>query len=116
MEKKVKNKFFDFALYKEGLKQLRLVSLIIIGLTCFVSLVTPIGTYLEMIEYNRTGIEIIHVPSSCSIINVAFVLAAPILTLNLFSFLTKRNACDYYHAFPQKRTCICIKQQQIAWF
>lgn len=102
-------KHFSFSLYLEGLKQLKLLGFISMGLVALVSILIPIGKYNDIKSYYEIAPntkEIVTVSGSCIFLFFIFVVIVPLLTLYLFSFLTKRNACDYYHSFPNTRGCI----------
>lgn len=102
-------KHFSFSLYLEGLKQLKLLGFISMGLIALISILIPIGKYNDIKSYYEIAPntkEIITIHNSCQFLFLIFVVIVPVLTLYLFSFLTKRNACDYYHSFPNTRGCI----------
>ncbi len=111
---------FDPGVYFECLRQLGLVALISFILINLVNILIPISIYInaasasnsEEVIYNSGNAASKIIKISCDATEICwylfaiFVIVAPLLTLIAFNFLTKRNACDYFHAFPQKRGCI----------
>jgi len=102
------NTIFNFKMYVDALKRMRLPGLLYIALTIFITIIIPIGNYLSYISYDEGNISQTTVPilSTFIYMALAYVLCAPSLTLSAFSFLTKRNGSDYFHSFPQTRKCI----------
>ncbi len=103
------NNHFNWGLYMEGLKQTTLISLISFVLINLISILSPIG---GMIVSSATAMgstiitEQVDIPFDCWHMYAIFIVVAPILALVTFNFLTKRNACDYFHSMPQKRGCV----------
>lgn len=105
--KSKKYTMLDIKLYKDALKQLRLIGLVSLGILLLISILLPIGYAVEMNNsiYQKLP-RVITATRACFPMYFIFTVFTPLMTLYLFSFLSKRNACDYYHAFPQKRGCI----------
>jgi len=114
---KIKNlSFINGKLYLDALKQLRLIGFICFGILSIFSVLIPIGTAIN--TYNSTFYDhasnvaiyvapiLVTTRESFFAMFFIFVLFTPLLTIYLFSFLTKRNACDYFHSFPQRRGCL----------
>ncbi len=100
--------YFSKNLYIQGLKKIRVsglaFSLVIILLNAFLPIIgiAENGSYSsnrvpELITYNM-------VVPFCLLIMVL----VPIIAHDMFSFLNERNQSDFYHAIPQKRTCVYI--------
>ncbi len=110
MQSNTKYNIFNFKMYIDALKQLRLIGFISLGLFLLITILMPVGDVLAIIESTKYGSELytqtISVQGRFSSLTLIYMFVVPILTLYLFSFLTKRNSCDYYHSFPQKRECI----------
>ncbi len=101
---------FNLRLFLEGLKRLRVVSMVVGILTVVASALVPIVT---MIEYRSrvsyVGSETVTVPETFVSVPAAIaVLAAPLFFLVLFSFLQKRTQSDFFHAIPYTRTCVYV--------
>ncbi len=94
-----------------------------IGLTALiilllVSVLLPIGNVIEETRWMRDMAEQgIHYTQNVRLLDLldinplllgSFCTATPLLLLYMFGFLTKRNACDFYHAIPQTRTCVFL--------
>lgn len=103
----MKNKIFNYKLYIDGVKQLKLIGTIsTIILSVFAGLIT-IGQLISSKRDTYDGIvydELILSLSDITPVNQAiYLLVVPVMCLLLFNFLTKRNQCDFYHALPLKR-------------
>ena len=103
---------FSFGLYKEGLKRTAFLSSLFLGIMLLGAVFTPIsaihisnvrieqGWFFEPLVVTGFGDNIT--------LFIAMFAFAPILTLYLFSFLNKRNSCDFYHSIPEKRETIFV--------
>lgn len=103
----MKRKWFSPALYAEGLRQLRLMGILFTALAGLIALFIPFGEFFSTLS-TKGGVQIQDV--TCTDMNpliiLSFCLVAPLLTLNLFSFLNKRESSDFYHAIPATRQCL----------
>ncbi len=116
------NNFFDKGLFLEATRQLKILGIVSVVLSAAASIIIPLYV-LIMILYNGSMIVMISgdLPfeffKECKnlisyhhiyqgFITLILLVYVPIACLMLFNFLTKRNACDYFHSFPQKRGCI----------
>ncbi len=109
-------KIFSKGLYAEGLRQTRMMTVIftavlIFGLAayaagCASSSADMIVDYVDAVELDG-GSSI-----SAAIIAVWFALivmiAAPVITFRLFSFLSGRSESDFYHSLPYKRSTVFL--------
>lgn len=107
-------KIFSFRLYLEGLKRIRLLGFaagIVFTLAMsFHPLVELLGGNLaECMGITLNGLEDF----------ANFWLLHPIFTVFIvyrtFSFLNKRNASDFYHSIPYKRTCVFFSYLSAAY-
>ncbi|MDE6698281.1 MAG: hypothetical protein K2J91_02230, partial [Lachnospiraceae bacterium] len=104
--------FFNFKIYKESFKQLRVIGIIMTAIMVLIGAVIPISEYIDVINginmgfYTNDYMSLISSYDICDIYYVIFILVAPILTLFSYNFLTSRNSCDFYHSIPHKRSCI----------
>ena len=90
----------------EGIRQLRIIGFIFLIIYVLEAVLIP----LNKINYNQyssrsmmIGINHMH-----PVIYLTYTVLAPIMTLYLFRFLTKRNSSDFYHSIPHTRTCLYI--------
>lgn len=96
-------RFFNAKLYFEGLKQLRLIGFLALAAMEVITVLVLLGTAEPLPYINELHITFLDFNPS---LLGTFTLAAPLMTLYLFSFLNKRNTSDFYHAIPVKRTAI----------
>lgn len=113
------NKIISMNLVKEGLRQLRLVGIIVTVITVLVSFFLVYGQDMSQKEsyeysshYGYIGsadrVQTISGAESGVIVIAATVIFSIIAMLMLFSFLNKRNASDFYHGIPFKRYTLCL--------
>ena len=101
------NNYFNVKLFFEAFKQTRIVALIffvcmnVYAIFCPILLKSDVYVKGEDIP-QETLLDVF----SCMfpLLGLIFV-AVPIMYLILFSFQTKRNASDFYHSLPVKRSC-----------
>ncbi|SEW33694.1 ABC transporter permease [[Clostridium] fimetarium] len=108
MKSKINN-IINIKLYLDVLKQSRLIGFICLGILAIMAVLIPIGDAINLEQYNysvKTYRIVITTTQASIIMYLIFTVFTPILTIFTFSFLTKRNACDYFHSFPQKRGCL----------
>jgi len=106
MKNKINN-IINIKIYLDILKQLRLIGFVCLGILAIMAVLIPIGDAITLEQYvNKSYPIVITTPQSSRIMYFIFTVFTPILTIYIFSFLTKRNACDYIHSFPQKRGCL----------
>ncbi|MBE5940005.1 MAG: hypothetical protein E7266_06360 [Lachnospiraceae bacterium] len=126
------NSFFDFGLFSEGIRQLRVAGFVSFLLINIIAVLIPLGQFVSVISTRKYAFDYdyseglfrddlfkytVEFPGDFIYMYLIFIIVAPLLTLVLFSFLNKRKTCDYYHAFPQKRSCIFISYTTavLAW-
>ena len=106
----MKKKNFDAGLYREGLRQLRVLGITMLAIFVLASVLVPLSDAVSLSAYPEWSPSYtVHYSSYLSqnpLILLSFPVAAPLLTLALFGFLNKRNACDLYHAIPQTRNAL----------
>ncbi len=101
--------FFHKNLYKDQLKQLRLIGFISTGLLSLIAVLIPIGM---AISANTSSTENFFRKFSVDVfanhfyLFFVFTLLVPLLTLCCFHYLTQRNSSDFYHSLPHTRTCM----------
>lgn len=114
---------FNFGIYKESFKQLRVIGCIMTAIIALIAGLIPTSEYIDVINninmgfYNKDYMSLISSYDIIGIYYFIFIIAAPILTLFSYSFLTARNSCDFYHSIPHKRSCIffSILSAVITW-
>jgi len=106
MKRKINN-IINIKLYIDVLKQLRLIGFVCLGILAIMAVLIPIGDAINLEQYNNRSYPlVITMLQSSRMMYLIFTVFTPLLTIYIFSFLTKRNACDYFHSFPQKRGCL----------
>lgn len=114
MENKIKKSWFNVKLYLDGLKQLRIIGIMGAVIMACAAILIPLGYNIDNANYrtyySNTGYsEIVGRVVAYDflemnpIIITAFFVAVPLMTLYLFNFINRRNACDFYHAIPDTR-------------
>ncbi|MDD6570969.1 MAG: hypothetical protein PUF12_01150 [Thermoflexaceae bacterium] len=117
MEKK-KNKWFNIKLYLDGLRQLKLIGIMSAIIMACAAFLIPMGDQLQNANYVKyvNGRPVGSVGRIVSygilelnpLIVLTFLVIVPLMTLYLFHFLNKRNACDFYHSIPDTRESIFV--------
>ncbi len=107
MNRKVSTSFFNFRLFLEALKRLRVVGLGSAILALTASALVPAVTWIEHGSYTRTDVYEMDTQFLCVPAGV-MVFLAPLFFAVLFSFLQKRKESDFFHAIPYTRTCVYV--------
>ena len=103
----VNSQFFNFRLFLEALKRLRVIGLGTAILSLTVSVLVPVTTWLE--RNSREVKEIYEMNTEMLCVPAGIVaLLAPLFFFVLFSFLQKRKESDFFHAIPYTRTCVYV--------
>lgn len=116
MEKKMKKPLFNGKLYLEGMRQLKLIGIMSAIIMALAAFLIPLGYQINNAEYvtyvNRypagtTGRIVSYgILELNPLIVLTFLIIVPLMTLYLFNFLNRRNACDFYHSIPDTRESI----------
>ena len=97
---------FNFRLFLEALKRLRVIGLATAILAVTASAMVPIVTWLEYDQHSYPpywfGTQFLCVPAVC------VTILAPFFFFVLFSFLQKRKESDFFHSIPYTRTCVYV--------
>lgn len=106
-------KIFSGSLYCEGLHQLRLMGIVISAVAAVSTITTYITmllyTVIEYFEYGQySGITPFDFPEVATFFGVLPFICVPLLVMNMFSYLNKRNGSDFYHSIPYTRGCRLI--------
>jgi len=105
---------FNFNLYKEGLRKTKTLAILFLAVMILAAILQPVGHLMEHADRIRYGWHwmqpVIHIYGlDASFISpFAFFIGAPMITLSMFNFLTKRNSSDFYHAIPHKRSTLFV--------
>ena len=113
MKNQMKAPLLARGVFREGLRRLRLTTVLITVLLTLSALVTPIVSviektsdpYFKMSELTAVTVDAFEHHAAFLAL---FALAAPLVALTLFSFLTVRRESDFYHALPYTRTCLYL--------
>ncbi len=113
MENKIKKSWFNAKLYLDGLKQLRIIGIMGAVIMACAAILIPLGRNIDNAnyrEYYGNGyseivgrVRVYGVIEMNPLIVLVFLIVVPLMTLYLFNFLNRRNACDFYHAIPDTR-------------
>ena len=113
----MKKTWFDARLYREGLRQLRVIGILSFVVMALGAILVPVG---EAISYSsqiavqtaQAGAEfnpkILTLMRVHPLLMLGFPVLAPIMSLYLFHFLDGRNSSDFYHVIPQTRNCLFL--------
>ena len=97
---------FNFKLYLEGLKKIRLVGIIAGIIVLIGNALPPVTNLLERTQGD--GSATILTASNFAIPTLFLLFLTPFFFLSMYSFLNKRNESDFYHAIPYKRSCVLL--------
>ena len=103
----INTQFFNFRLFLEALKRLRVIGLGSAILALTASALVPAVTWIEWGASDRTDIYEMDTALLC-VPAGAMVILAPLFFFVLFSFLQKRKESDFFHAIPYTRTCVYV--------
>lgn len=106
----MKRSLFSLSLYREGLRQTRLISIPSLVLMELMTILPIIGKIIILKEQAAETISrsTISYPDCLQIFRLCFCVVAPLMTLYLFSFLNKRSTSDFYHALPYTRPALYL--------
>jgi ABC-2 type transport system permease protein len=109
----MKKRFFNFKLFVEALKQLRLVGIITFIITLLGSLISPLSsieqakqTTISMANGYPNIFFTINIDQIAPLLFVFMFLAPVLFVLFLFRFQNKRNSSDFFHSIPDSRISI----------
>lgn len=114
----MKKQFFNRGLYLEGLRQLKLIGILMTVIFSVVAIIPPVGAGILSLrqvpeiqkyqpDYIPTPEKVDGVLMNPAIIAV-FLVIAPVMVFILFGFLNKRKSSDFYHAIPHTRLSIFL--------
>lgn len=100
---------FNFKIFKEFFKQLKVIGLLMAIITGFIAALIPVSTYIGIKEEQKNiaiSQSIVSINEIILVFFIIFCITVPMLAMSAFQFLNKRNTCDFYHSIPHKRTCL----------
>lgn len=112
-----KKSFFHVKLYLEGIRQLKIVGVMGAIIMAGAAFLIPLGCNInnanhEVYQNGRWIVESKVVTYDMILMNplivLTFFILTPLMVMILFNFLNRRNACDFYHAIPDTRTCLFV--------
>ncbi|MBO7151152.1 MAG: hypothetical protein J6V82_05305, partial [Clostridia bacterium] len=94
-------------LYKEGLSRIKVLGIVCASLTFFASVVSPITELVTALR-ESADVRTVEMLSTEELMYplLLLMLFSPFFVFAAFSFLRRRNACDFYHALPYRRKTI----------
>ena len=98
---------FNFRLFLEALKRLRVIGLGTAILSLTVSVLVPVTTWIERNSSTGNDVYTMNTQGLCVPAGLV-VFLAPLFFAVLFSFLQKRKESDFFHAIPYTRTCVYV--------
>ncbi|MBQ4425690.1 MAG: hypothetical protein II882_08165 [Lachnospiraceae bacterium] len=106
-------KRFDKKLYAEGLRQLRVLGIVFLGISALVAVLNSVGSWISLLSIGQEELKgtlpvMVSASDMMPFIQLSFLLFAPILSLKMFHFLTDRKSSDFYHSIPQTRACVFL--------
>ncbi len=112
-------KVFNSKLYKDGIRQLLLPGVILAIVTALTTVIPIVMQLIEIRGYMYSGFGTFyptHVGMHLSLMCFMFV-GGYILPYNLFKFVNKRNASDFYDSLPNTRLCtyLSLGLSAITW-
>ena len=104
---RISTHFFNFRLFLEGLKRLRVIGLATAILAITAAALVPLVFWIDQVSLLQT--DMYRIESQILCVPAGFVaLLAPFFFFSLFSFLQKRKESDFFHAIPYTRTCVYV--------
>lgn len=122
MKELKKNIGFNARLYLDGLRQLKIIGILSAIIMAVAAFAIPMGRNISNAQYYRwhymdeyflNGNDLGRVVSyNIFFLNpfiiLTFLILVPLMTMMLFSFLNRRNACDFYHGIPVTRETLLL--------
>ncbi len=102
-------RWFQMGLFKEGLRQTRLIALIgAVTILAFTGLIW-LAVFAEEIGYGSVTTPTIYdFPVVGAVLIAQYCVFSPLMVLFLFRYLNRRESADFYHAIPHTREAIHI--------
>ena len=119
-------RYFSVNMFWQTFKQLRAIGIVATVLMVFFNIVTVwfgaigaeamIKMYADNPNYRFTP-EVVSVTMMHEPLFLMLWVFTPLLALNAWKFLNKRNTSDFYHSLPYTRVCLFVSKTvaAIAW-
>ena len=98
---------FNFRLFLEALKRLRVIGLGTAILAMTITVLVPVTTWIQRNDNLSKDVYTMETQGLCIPAGLV-VFLAPLFFAVLFSFLQKRKESDFFHAIPYTRTCVYV--------
>ena len=104
----MKKRFFDVGLYLDGLRQLRIIGVMMFVILELEAILMPLGQYINILQRQGSGdlfyagIGVVNFSGMHPLLLLSFTVFAPVMVLYLFSFLNKRSSSDFYHRWRRR--------------
>lgn len=110
---KQKKPFFDFALYVDTIRRIKTVGIVTAVIIFLCAVGVPIMMLISGIYYDKQGIihfqqQTISMFTANKEMPFLVYFMGPVMVLQAFSFLNKRNASDFFHSIPYTRICMYV--------
>lgn len=107
----------NFKLFKNTFLQMAKIGISAAVLFILIVVMPVISTVSRISNYGTDYHEIISYSNEYMILVIFYMILAPLLALVGWNFQNKRNACDFYHALPYKRSTLFVSKLMaiIAW-
>lgn len=113
-KQQISTRFFNFGLFLEGLKRLRVIGAAVAILSIVLSALIPAVYWMEAGTLVR-NVAKIQANALCYPLYIVTFLS-PFFFMTLFSYLHKRKESDFFHAIPYTRTCVYVSFAASAMF
>lgn len=105
------NKWFNIHLYREALRQNRLIGWMAFIVYMLEAVLIPLYHVINF--YNGLQMDRYDIPEETAmsihpLMLGLFLFVAPLMTLVQFQFMNRRNAADFYHSIPDTRTSVFL--------
>lgn len=101
-------KIFSFHMFLQTLKQTRLAGFIMMAVITLISVVPIVSSLSYVKEFNQ--VSNVSGVAGNYYLALVFVIAVPVISFIIWSFLNKRSSSDFYHSIPYTRLCIYLSK------
>lgn len=101
-------KIFSFHMFLQTLKQTRLAGFIMMAAITLISVVPIVSSLSYVKEFNQ--VSNVSGVAGNYYLALVFVIAVPVISFIIWSFLNKRSSSDFYHSIPYTRLCIYLSK------
>ncbi len=108
MNTRGKRNIFDAALYRDMLRQLRMVGIVCLVLMTVAGAILPLGRLSELENMSVGDLYTLELLTSNPGIVLFPLIWAPLMMLTAFGFLNQRKSSDFYHALANTRLSLYL--------